>query len=308
MQYRTDLAMEQVQQEGASPGIRLRSDRSHGYTRSEVEIETAEAAARLQKPVGRYVTFETAPVHSLDQAQRQRLSDGIAETLRALLPPCGDVLVVGLGNRHITSDALGSRVTENVLVTRHLKDALPQSLRGRLRGVSALAPGVLGITGMETADMVRGAVEQTRPAAVVAVDALSARECARIGTAIQITDTGIQPGSGVGNHRMGLTRETLGIPVAAIGVPTVVYSTVIVRDALTQLLSGMPEAQGDHAAAADALARRLTRQHLGEMVVTPREIDQMVGELSQVLGMGLNMALQPRLTAQEISALMNEAM
>ena len=308
MQYRTDLAIEQAQNWSGASGIRMRSARLNGFTRTEVEVQSEEAARRLQKPMGRYITFETAPVHSLAQEARQALSGEIACVLRSLLPPFGDVLVVGLGNRHITSDALGSRVCESVLVTRHLKDTLPPPLQGRLRGVSALAPGVLGITGMETADMVRGAVEQTLPAAIIAVDALSARECGRIGTAIQVTDTGIQPGSGVGNHRMGLTLSTLGIPVIAVGVPTVVYSTVIVRDALTLLLRSMPEEQGDHAAAADALARKVTQQQLGELVVTPREIDQMVGELSQVLAMGLNLALQPRLSIQEITTLMNEAM
>lgn len=306
MQYRTDLAMERAQDMSGAPGVRTRTVTLCGFTRSEIEIETPEAARRLQKPVGRYITFETPPVHSLSAQDRLELAQEMADTLRALLPPFGEVLAVGLGNRHITSDALGSRVTEGVLVTRHLMGALPDSLRGRLRGVSALCPGVLGITGMETADMVRGAVEQTHPAAIIAVDALSARECARIGTAIQITDTGIQPGSGVGNHRTGLTRETLGVPVIAVGVPTVVYSTVIVRDALTLLLGSLPEENGSHAEAAEALARRLTRQQMGEMVVTPREIDQMVGELGQVLSMSLNLALQPRLSPQEISTLMNE--
>lgn len=307
-QYRTDLAMERAQDMNGAPGVRTRTVQVLGFTRSDIEIETRQAAEQLQKPVGRYITFETPPVHSLPAENRQALAREMADALRPLLPPCGDVLTVGLGNRHITSDALGSRVIEGVLVTRHLKDTLPDSLRGRLRGVSALCPGVLGITGMETADMVRGAVEQTRPAAVIAVDALSARECGRIGTAIQITDTGIQPGSGVGNHRTGLTRQTLGVPVVAIGVPTVVYSTVIVRDALTLLLRTMPGETDDHAAAADALARRLTRQQLGEMVVTPREIDQMVGELGQVLSMSINLALQPRLSAQEIALLMNETL
>jgi len=306
MQYRTDLAMERAQSLGDIPGVRMCATPMGCFTRSEVDVQEAAAAARLQKPRGRYITFECAPVHSLSQESRQNLSQEIARTLQSMLPPFGDVLAVGLGNRHITSDALGSRVIEGVLVTRHLKDALPPSLQGRLRGVSALCPGVLGITGMETADMVRGAVEQTHPAAVIAVDALSARECARIGTAIQITDTGIQPGSGVGNHRTGLTRETLGIPVIAVGVPTVVYSTVIVRDALALLLADFPESGENRVGAADALARHLTDLPLGELVVTPREIDQLVGELGQVLAMGLNLALQPRLNAQEIATMMNE--
>ena len=308
MQYRTDLAMEQARALGDLPGVVIRSVRMEGFSRCEIEVQTEEAAKKLGKPRGRYVTLEAEPLHSLPQNRRQGIAEEIARTVQELLPPFGEVLVVGLGNRHITSDALGSRVAEGVLVTRHLKGVLPQPLQGRLRGVSALCPGVLGITGMETADMVRGAVEQTHPAAVIAVDALSARECARIGTAIQISDTGIQPGSGVGNHRTGLTRETLGIPVIAIGVPTVVYSKVIVRDALTLLLNAMSSEKGDPADAAEALAQRLTHEQLGEMVVTPREIDQLVGEVGQVLSMGLNLALQPRLKRDEIAALMNETL
>lgn len=293
MQYRTDLAMERAQDSGNMGGVCMWNTQAGPFSICEIEIQSAEAAERLQKPAGRYITLETPPIHGLSAEERQALAREMAERLAPLLPPFGDVLTVGLGNRHITSDALGSRVAEGVLVTRHLKDTLPDSLRGRLRGVSALCPGVLGVTGMETADMVRGAVEQTRPSAVIAIDALSARACGRIGTAIQITDTGILPGSGVGNHRAGLTRDTLGVPVIAIGVPTVVYSAVIVRDALAALRAEHPE----------ELARQLTDQ---DMVVTPREIDQMVGELGQVLSMGINLALQPRMDANEIATLMNE--
>ena len=295
MQYRTDLAMERAQDSGNMGGVCMQNTQAGPFSICEIEIQSAEAAERLQKPAGRYITLETPPIHGLSAQERQTLAREIAERLAPLLPPFGDVLTVGLGNRHITSDALGSRVAEGVLVTRHLKDTLPDSLRGRLRGVSALCPGVLGVTGMETADMVRGAVEQTRPSAVIAIDALSARACGRIGTAIQITDTGILPGSGVGNHRAGLTRDTLGVPVIAIGVPTVVYSAVIVRDALAALRAENPE----------ELARQLTDQ---DMVVTPREIDQMVGELGQVLSMGINLALQPRMDANEIATLMNETL
>ncbi len=308
MQFRTDLAMERAAGLREISGVRMSSAQLDGFTRSEVDIDTDDAAQRLQKPCGRYITFETEPVHTLSQEARLNLSQEIADTLKALLPPFGDVLIIGLGNRHITSDALGTRVTEKVLVTRHLKGALPGSLRGRLRGVCALAPGVLGVTGIETADMVRGTVEQTKPSAVIAVDALSARECARIGTAIQITDTGIQPGSGVGNHRAGLTRETLGVPVIAVGVPTVVYSAVIVRDALSLLMDSMPDGSQEHEAAADALSERITQHKLGELVVTPREIDQMVGELSQVLAMAMNLALQERLSREEILMLTNESL
>ena len=191
-------------------------------------------------------------------------------------------------------------MVERLLVTRHL-EGLP------LRPVCALAPGVLGVTGMETADLVQGAAEHAKPCAIIAIDALSARECRRIGAVIQVTDTGIQPGSGVGNHRAGITRETMGVPVIAVGVPTVVYGSVIIRDALRQLLDDYPDAS-EREAAAYALAQRILSQPLGEMVVTPREIDQLVAELSQVIGMSLNLALQPQLSREEILMLTNEGL
>ena len=152
-----------------------------------------------------------------------RLAEMTAAELRRLLPDEGEVLVVGLGNRYMTADALGSRTVERIFVTRHLEQ---KGVR-RLRSVSAMAPGVLGITGVETAEMVHGVVERTKPTAVIAVDALAAMDTDRICTTIQVANTGIQPGSGVGNHRAGLTLETLGIPVIAVGIPMVVHASVI---------------------------------------------------------------------------------
>lgn len=306
MQYRTDLAMERAADVAQIQGVQVAGMEFSAFSRRQVDIEGDEAAQRLQKPKGRYVTFHTPPLRSVSHEQRLELARCLSESVRDMLPPFGDVLVVGLGNRRITSDALGSRAAEAVLVTRHMLGSLPESLKGRLRGVCALTPGVLGVTGMETADMVRGAVEHTLPSAVIAIDALAARECARIGTTLQLTNTGILPGSGVGNHRVGLTRETLGIPVLALGVPTVVYSGVIVRDALEILLKTMQPGEGGHEAAADALAQKLTDLPLGEMVVTPREVDETVSDMAQLIGLGLNMALQPRLSPEEITLLTND--
>lgn len=306
-QYRTDLAMERVSDFGPVPGVRVENAELGCFSRNIVQIENEQAAAQLQKARGCYITFHTRPLRLLEQEDKHHLSVLIAGSLRHLLPPQGDILVVGLGNRRITSDALGTRTTESLLVTRHLKDVLSPSLLGRLRSVCALSPGVLGMTGMETSDIVRGAVDRVHPAAVIAVDALAARECARIGTTVQLTDTGIQPGSGVGNHREGLTRESLGVPVIAIGVPLVVYTGVIVRDALDLLLRDMTDDVQDRDDAAESLVRRITAQELGEMVVTPREIDELVSGLSQILALALNQALQPRLSRQEIHALTYES-
>ena len=214
--------------------------------------------------------------------------------------------MVGLGTRRMTADALGSRVLEGLLITRHMKEITLDSLKGRLRGVCAVAPGVLGVTGMETAEVVHGVVERVRPAAVIAVDALAARESSRIGTTIQVTDTGILPGSGVGNHRMGLTKESLGVPVIAIGVPMVVYAAVIARDALGLLLQDMGMAEEEHEQAMDAMIAKVIQQGMGEMVGTPREVDELVGRVARVLSDGLNFALQARLSEEEITALSHD--
>lgn len=221
-----------------------------------------------------------------------RLAEMTAAELRRLLPDEGEVLVVGLGNRYMTADALGSRTVERIFVTRHLEQ---KGVR-RLRSVSAMAPGVLGITGVETAEMVHGVVERTKPMAVIAVDALAAMDTDRICTTIQVANTGIQPGSGVGNHRAGLTLETLGIPVIAVGIPMVVHASVIVRDALKQILRRDSEEEQ-----AELMAEQLTRNLLGEMVVTPRNIDELVLHLADTLALAINAALQSEFTLDELS-------
>lgn len=305
-QYRTDLAMESIREQDAIDGVHVENAELGTFSRNIVQIENEKAARQLQKAQGCYITYHAQQPKLLSQQEKADLAALIAGSLRHLIPQQGEILIIGLGNRRITSDALGSRVTESILVTRHLKDMLSPSLQGRLRGVCALAPGVLGVTGMETKDIVRGAVDHVKPAAVIAVDALAARECARIGTTIQLTDTGIQPGSGIGNHREGLTRETLGVPVIAIGVPLVVYSTVIIRDALGILLADMEDMEDSREAALDSLVQRILSESTSEMVVTPREIDEMVAALSQIIALSLNIALQPRLSRQEITLLTHE--
>lgn len=307
-QYRTDLAMERVNDFGEIPGVRVENTAIGAFSRNIVQIESENAAKQLQKACGQYITFHAQQLKLLSQEEKAEFAALVAQSLSHMLPKEGEILVVGLGNRRITSDALGSRVTESVLVTRHLKDVLSPSLLGRLRGVCALSPGVLGVTGMETKDIVRGAVDHVKPAAVIAVDALSARECARIGATVQLTDTGIQPGSGVGNHREGLTRETLGVPVIAIGVPLVVYTAVIVRDALGILLSDMEDTEDSRQTAADSLVQRILNESIGEMVVTPREIDELVAALSQIIALAINIALQPKLSHQELTMLTHETM
>ena len=306
MQIRTDLAVESREFVQGLRGVTCRTVRRGTIEETHVSVETEEAARALDKDVGRYITLCHPDLHHAGPRERLSLSRSLAGALRPLLPPEGDLLVIGLGNRLITADALGSRVLESLLITRHMKDAVIDDVRGRLRGVCAVAPGVLGVTGLETAEVVHGIAERARPAAVIAIDALAARDSSRICTTIQITETGIRPGSGVGNHRAGLTAETLGVPVIAIGVPMVVYAAVIARDALTLLLSDIGLDQQEHAQAMDALVDKVTRQGMGDLVVTPREVDELVGRVARIIADGLNFALQPGLSEEEIEWLSHD--
>ena len=299
--FRTDLAMECLDQntEGLK-GVRVRTHQIGGVTHTRIRIEDEQAAELLGRRRGEYITVECADLPQCDAKKRGLLARMVALGVRGMLPPDGEVLVVGLGNRNVTADALGTRVVERMLVTRHLQQAMVEELKGRLRGVSAIAPGVLGLTGIETAELCRGLVRHVRPQAVVAIDALAAFESGRICTTVQITDTGIQPGSGVGNHRLGLTEETLGVKVIAVGVPMVVYASTIARDAMARLVHdyGMLEPGREHAA--DRLLHQITDGFLGDMVVTPREIDELVLSVADLIADGLNQALQPALDADTL--------
>lgn len=303
---RTDLAMESAGSCGDTlAGIRLQTIEEDGIIQTTVFIDTEEAAERMGKQRGTFITICCDELPHAGPEVRTHVADMLGHALEKLLPPNGEILVVGLGNRHVTADALGAQVVECTLVTRHLKENIPQSLKNRLRGVCAIAPGVLGVTGMETAEMVRGIIERVKPCAVVAIDALAALESARICTTVQVTDTGISPGSGVGNHRLGLTKETLGVPVIAIGVPMVVYAATIARDALAILVDDLNLDDGGHEEALDGLIEHISVRSLGDLVVTPREIDELVSNIAQTLALGINQALQPRLTKNEIPILMH---
>jgi spore protease len=303
---RTDLAMESAgNYVGDKSGIRVDNWEDGDISRTTVTIDTEEAACRLGKQKGTFVTICSDKLPKCGADVRKRVAGLLSDTLNSMLPESGEILVIGLGNRRVTADALGARVVESTLVTRHLRQNLPEDLKGRLRSVCAISPGVLGVTGMETAEMVRGIVEHVKPAAVIAIDALAAMETARICTTVQITDTGISPGSGVGNHRLGLTESTMGVPVIAIGVPMVVYAATIAKDALAILMHDLQMPSSDHMDAVDALTDRISEHSLGEMVVTPREVDELVGNLAEVLSLGINMALQPKLSGDEIPILMH---
>ena len=294
----TDLAME-AQGEG------LRTQRlPGGIERTVVRIEDEAAAERLGRPMGTYVTLSCPQELSIELGTRRALSAELSRALREMLPAdAKSVLVAGLGNRSVTPDALGPRTVERVLVTRHMDGCLPEDVQRRMGSVCAAAPGVLGVTGIETAEVLRGLAAHVRPDAVIAVDALAARSSSRICSTVQVADTGISPGSGVGNHRKALTKQTLGVPVIAVGVPMVVYASTIARDAVAVL--GGDEAGEDEERLA-ACVERVVSQRLGEMIVTPREVDALVERLAGIVAEGINLALHPGLSAEEIAQMMAE--
>lgn len=284
---RTDLAVECLTDTGPSlpQGVRRDTETIGQTPVTRVVIETEQAAQAIGKPVGKYVTVETTPFHRFTSDFENQVKI-VGDEIKNLLPD-GPALVVGLGNSAITPDALGPEVINLIFATRHLqKDFAAISGFEHLRGAAAIAPGVLGQTGIETAEIISAIVREIKPSAVVVIDALASREIARLGATVQISDTGIAPGSGVANHRKELTEKTLGVPVIAVGVPTVVDMNTIAQD----LADGQPVSLPDKGR---------------NMMVTPREIDTIIENAAKTVAFGINLALQPSLSLNDIISLVN---
>jgi len=300
---RTDLALERAHiatsRAGAQiPGMEVREEEFDGMKITRVSVLTPEAGAQIGKPPGRYFTLECPALRYRSRETLKQVAGIIASELSVLagLPRQNDVLIVGLGNWQATPDALGPRVVSQLMITRNIREHLPQELGGRLNPVAAISPGVLGITGIETIDIVRGIVEQVRPEVVITVDALAARSPSRLLTTIQIADTGIQPGSGVGNRRPGINQETLGIPVIAIGIPTVVSGAAIAMDALDAYFRKFnPHARATLDSVTDFLG-----EDLRDLMVTTKDIDVEIMEMSKLLAGALNKATQPAISEEEM--------
>lgn len=311
-QVRTDLALEAKENYEAEDaqirGVRVEeeADEEKEIYTTTVMIETENGARALGKPVGTYITLEAPNMSSPDEGYHREISQELARHLRVLMgkfmEPDGSVLVVGLGNREVTPDALGPDVVNNLNITRHMIHVygrISEDLR-TVGEVSAIVPGVMAQTGMETVEIIRGVVEETHPDVVIVIDALAARSTKRLNRTIQITDTGINPGSGVGNHRNAINREELGVPVIAVGVPTVVDAATIVNDTMEELINEMDSS--DHMqslggtlgtldyAEKHQMIRELISPHLNTMFVTPKDIDETVKYLSYTISEGLNIA------------------
>lgn len=270
---RTDLAKESRSHFPDIGGIEEQQDTKDDVEVTRIRVCTEEASKKLDKPIGRYITLTVEADTFLDRDARAHLSRCIADELALLIPKDASVLIIGLGNRYITADALGTKTAEYVFVTRHIQMHLADVLPDGTRTTAALCTGVLGVTGMETAEVVQGLIERIKPQALLIIDSLAAGDVAHIGTVVQINDSGIAPGAGIGNFRAVLNQESLHIPVVALGIPLVVSAETIVQ-----------------ACVGRSLPCRLP-DLLREMIVTPKDIDAMVRDAARVLSDGINLAL-----------------
>lgn len=292
MQMRTDLALELRESAGDAPGVECEEYEEKGAKVTVIRVTSEEGSRRLQKPRGRYVTVELPPFSDHVDDEREQLPILVRE-MRRFLPEQGTALVVGLGNDEITPDAVGPLAARQILATRHLTGEFARAAGlDKLRGVAALAPGVLGQTGIEVTELLKGLVEELHPAVVIAVDALASRSLARLGCTIQFADTGISPGAGVGNRRARIGEETLGVPVIAVGVPTVVDAATLAAELVS------PDDEADA-----ATLRKMVEPRGAQMIVTPREVDLLVRRAAQTLALAINCALQESLTPEEIAML-----
>jgi spore protease len=344
---RTDLALEahQAVQHGIGrpiPGVVSEVAETEWGSITRATVSTPQAARALGKSIGTYVTIEAPDLPARDKTLSEEVAEALAGELVAMIirnfggadyrtAPNFTTLVCGLGNWNATPDAVGPMVAEKVLVTRHIHSMTPPEKRGGLRAVAALSPGVLGTTGIETAEIIAGVVERLKPDLIIVADALAARSVSRLGTTIQLGDSGIQPGSGVGNRRFGITRDSMGVPVIAVGVPTVVHAMTIVQDALGIMGraasgAGAPGVagalnsgpQGDGAGARPVgpgpmgaavepgepplpqAVQQMLQPYLGSLIVTPKEVDVLSEELAEVVAGGINLALHPAIDEEEI--------
>ncbi len=306
---RTDLALEQKERFESDhieiSGVILEEDYNEELEIkvTTVKIETENGAKTMGKPVGTYLTMEAPNMAIPDEDYHMEISKELAKFLGQFLKPKKEeysVLVVGLGNRQVTPDALGPYVADHLNITRHIVKEYGKYAMGeeKVNLISAIVPGVMAQTGMETVEIIKGVVKETKPDMLIAIDALAARSSKRLNRTIQIADTGINPGSGVGNHRNAITKETVGIPVIAIGVPTVVDAATIVNDTMENLIAALESSealkgvgvvlQGYNAAEKYEIVRELISPHLNGLFVTPKDIDETVKRISYTISEALN--------------------
>ncbi|MCD8215998.1 MAG: GPR endopeptidase [Clostridiales bacterium] len=314
----TDLALEIA--EGLSAdrqeGIEVINEEYNDdkITVTTVKIKDKKGEAETGKPMGTYITLESPYIKENEIEKHEEIIKILSEKLGELtdLKETSVILVVGLGNWNVTPDALGPKVITKILVTRHISSEIPEDIDENVRSVAAVAPGVMGITGIETGEIIMGITEKIEPDLIIAIDALAARRASRINSTIQIADTGVCPGSGVGNRRMELSKKTLGIPVIAIGVPTVVDAATLVNDTLDSILDELIE-QTSKGTALYQLLANMTGEDKYELIsqilnpyeenlfVTPKEVDAVIDRLTNIISNTINIALHPGISKSDIN-------
>jgi spore protease len=320
---RTDLAIEarevyQREKKKEIPGVEVEEDRQDYYTVTRVKVYHEIGEKIIGKPLGNYITIECPDLRDNSLAVQEEISKVLSQELKAImkLDKKSTTLVVGLGNWNITPDALGPKVVDSLMVTRHLLEYIPEEVDDGVSPVCAMAPGVLGITGMETSEVIRGVVDRIKPDVLIAIDALASRKMERIGTTIQISDSGISPGSGVGNNRKELSKKTMGIPVIAIGVPTVVDAATMANDTIEMVVSTLMD-QTKEKNFYDMLKNMnteerynlineiMTNQTVDNLMVTPKEVDSLISDISKILANGINFTLHEGITYDDINRYIN---
>lgn len=320
---RTDLALEAHEfmkeqtsagVENKMPGIEVENAGTREIKVTRVKVLNQQGEASIGKPAGNYITLEVPGIKDNDQVLFENTCKMLAKELAGIIN-IGEksvILIVGLGNWNVTPDALGPRVVSSVMVTRHLLEYVPEQVDEGVRPVCAVAPGVLGITGIETGEIIRGIVDRVKPELIIAIDALASRKMERVSTTIQISDTGISPGSGVGNKRMELSKTTLGIPVIAIGVPTVVDAATMANDTIDLVIDSMiVQAPKDSAfynmlKGIDRnekyeLIQEVLKPYSANLIVTPKEIDEIIEKISKIIANGLNIALHKGIGLDDVN-------
>jgi len=320
---RTDLAVEahEILKEDKINGIEIFEQDLKDIFITKVNIKEQSAAEKLNKSIGSYITIDCVNLRDNIVEYRERVIKILAENISQLVDnrKFENTLIVGLGNWNVTPDALGPKVVSKVLVTRHIKNILPEELKNSVRAVSAISPGVLGLTGLETFEIIKGLCEKTKPDLIILVDALAARNASRINSTIQVSNTGITPGMGMGNKRVALDKSSLETEIISLGVPTVIDAATLVNDTMDKILSTMESAVKNSEHARDFYAMlneldthekyNLIKQILDpyeqNMFVTPKEVDEVIERLSNIISNAINIFLHDEITLRDINRFIN---
>lgn len=315
---RTDLAIEAREnfESDEIEGVKTETEKNENYTITHVSILNEKGSKILGKPIGNYITIESPEMRENNIDVHEKIIEKTSQCIKKLIEINNinptNILIAGLGNRYVTPDALGPKTISKILVTRHIMDTVSEDIEGAVSSVCAISPGVMGITGIETGEIIKGITEKVKPNLIIAIDALAARRFSRINATIQMSDIGIIPGAGVGNKRMALDKKTLGVPVIAIGVPTVVDAATLVNDTMDRILDEMVQSAKEGTEIYNMLKNldydekyrlitELLTPYAGNMFVTPKEVDDVIDRLANIIGNSINISLHEGITTDDIN-------